>query len=893
MHPPPSIGRLARALGVALRGITLTCSLTVAGAATAAPAAVAIVRVGDGFTALRAGKPYFAKGAVGDVHLEELAAAGGNSIRAGVAALDRAQALGLSVLVDLPFGKQRWGFDYGDPAAVNRQRADLRTIVETHRDHPALLAWALGNELEIDTTAEQRAVLWREVDAVADLVHRIDPDHPVITVVGGQYKDMLHELNQYCPHLDAVGLNSYADMLTLPDDIEREGWKRPYWVTEFGPRGHWQVPRTAWNLPIEDSSTAKADFYRRAYEHAIKDRPQCLGSYVFHWGRHHEKTHTWYGMFLEDGSRTEAVDVMTYLWSGRWPAHRSPRLGPEAIRATSEDGESRGPALLPPGAIVTCVLNASDPDGDLLEYSWDLRRDVSGNAKVGGDREEPTPPIDGRVLAAAGNTATFRMPPDAGAYRIFAYARDGHGNAATANLPLRVSEPAYPALADDPQSPGFGSGIQRTMTLLATSTAEKRNAVRILFYGQSLSKQEWTRKLADGLRARFPCADITFANRSIGGYASSLLKRTLPHDVFAFYPDLIIFHDFGDEPDYEQIIGEIRRHTTAEILIQNDRPDALTVGPEPADPRKLQAYAWMRRHNDTWLPELAGRYGCEIADVRGPYLGYLSANGLTPGDLLFDGTHFNHQGDFVIAELTGRHLRYNPALPRAPWEGLVRDYETGRDFRWVNGRLRLEFEGNRADAVAGWADPYTGAEAEVLVDGKHPSLLPELYHITRPSDTSSVDWPAVNRIGAQEPLLVEDWTLRILGVNADESRVQFEVRGSSTGPDGGGVSTQRFVSKSGRVVIEPQDWAMARAFELSHKPTPLGFEVTWSVLPMFVDAYREARLEDRTREQSATLALGLANTRHTLELVSRGPRPPVIRAIRVYRPPVAGGGESQ
>ena len=51
---------------------------------------------------------------------EELAAAGGNSIRADVTALDRAQALGLSVLIDLPFGKQRWGFDYDDPAAVQR-----------------------------------------------------------------------------------------------------------------------------------------------------------------------------------------------------------------------------------------------------------------------------------------------------------------------------------------------------------------------------------------------------------------------------------------------------------------------------------------------------------------------------------------------------------------------------------------------------------------------------------------------------------------------------------------------------------------------------------------------------------------------------------------------------
>jgi hypothetical protein len=856
-------------------------------ACASAASTVSIVHYGDTYSLLRNGQPYFVKGAVGTVHLEELAAAGGNSIRAGVTALDSAQSLGLTVLIDLPFGKQRWGFNYADPAAVNRQREQLRGIVEQYKGHPAVLAWALGNELEIGTTAAQRAVLWREIDDAARMIHGIDPSHPVITVVGGQYKQMLRELNQYCPSLDAVGLNSYADMLTLPEDIRREGWTRPYWVTEFGPRGHWQVPRTAWKLPIEDSSTAKAEFYRQAYEHAVQGRPQCLGSYVFHWAQHHEKTHTWYGMFLADGSRTEAVDVMTYLWSGRWPANRSPRLHPPPIHIVSENGAAEGPAVLPPGALLNCHLDAEDPDGDALQFGWDLRLDVSGDPKVGGDREEPTPPLEGLVLAATGNRATFRLPEQEGDYRLFAYVHDGHGNAATANLPLRVEKPTFPAVAPAKDTSQFGAGIQRTMTLLATSTPERRNAVRILFYGQSLSKQEWTRTIADELRARFPAADITFANRAIGGYASGLLKRTLPHDVFAFYPDLIIFHDFGGEPDYEHIIDQIRRHTTAEILIQNDRPDALTAGPPPTDPQKLRGYQWMNRHNAEWLPELAARYGCEIADVRGPFLEYLRAHALTPADVLNDGTHFNFQGDYVIAELTGRHLRYDPAQPRKPWENLVRTYEIGRDVQWVNGKLELEFEGNRVDAIAGLADPYYGGEAEVRIDGRPPSDRPELYHITRPTDTFSVDWPGVNHIGAQKPLLTENWTLKVLEVNADESRLRFEVAGSLTGPDGSGVSTEHYVSKSGRVVIEPEDWTFARSFALRHQATPVGFEVTWSVLPMFVDVYRAPRIEDRTREQATTLALGLAGTKHKLELIARGPNPPIIRAILVYRPPIA------
>jgi hypothetical protein len=69
----------------------------------------------------------------------------------------------------------------------------------------------------------------------------------------------------------------------------------------------------------------------------------------------------------------------------------------------------------------------------------------------------------------------------------------------------------------------------------------------------------------------------------------------------------------------------------------------------------VRSYEWMNRHNAEWLPDLAARYGCEIADVRGPFVEYLKAHGLKPADVLSDGTHFNYQGDYVIAELTARH----------------------------------------------------------------------------------------------------------------------------------------------------------------------------------------------------------------------------------------------
>ena len=91
-------------------------------------------------------------------------------------------------------------------------------------------------------------------------------------------------------------------------------------------------------------------------------------------------------------------------------------------------------------------------------------------------------------------------------------------------------------------SASLGSKIQRTMTLLATSTPRKPNRVRILFYGQSVTLNPWWRDVAEHLRGTYPHADIEIENLAIGGYTAPVLIRTAEFDLYAFYPDLLIFH---------------------------------------------------------------------------------------------------------------------------------------------------------------------------------------------------------------------------------------------------------------------------------------------------------------------------------------------------------------
>ena len=71
----------------------------------------------------------------------------------------------------------------------------------------------------------------------------------------------------------------YGDLINLPRYIEETQFKRPYFVTEWGSIGHWEVAQTNWGAPIELTSTEKANNYRRGYENVIAVNPgQGLGN---------------------------------------------------------------------------------------------------------------------------------------------------------------------------------------------------------------------------------------------------------------------------------------------------------------------------------------------------------------------------------------------------------------------------------------------------------------------------------------------------------------------------------------------------------------------------------------------------------------------------------------
>jgi hypothetical protein len=394
---------------------------------------VEIRQTEEGWQLLRNGEPYLIRGAGGTHSLQQLADAGANSIRTWDAddlddLLDEAHSLGLSVTVGIWLGHERHGFDYNDKAQVAEQLEKARQAVLRYKDHPAVLLWGVGNEMEGFESGDD-PVIWSAVNDVAAMIKELDPHHPTMTVTAELGGGRIESLHKHSPAIDIHGINSYGGAPSLAERLRAGGATKPYVVTEFGPPGSWEVAKTSWGAPIELTSTEKAAAYRRAYSHAVANESgKALGAYAFTWGFKMEATATWFGMFLADGSRLAAVDAMTELWSGSPPGNLAPTVKPLAIVGKSE---------VDPGDVINVRAVVADPEGGPITVKWFLRPE-SGDYLTGGDFRANLPDIENAILDGGLDGVRVRMPTDPGPYRLFLYVYDEAGNAATANLPLLV-----------------------------------------------------------------------------------------------------------------------------------------------------------------------------------------------------------------------------------------------------------------------------------------------------------------------------------------------------------------------------------------------------------------------------------------------------------------------
>jgi hypothetical protein len=435
--------------------------------------------------------------------------------------------------------------------------------------------------------------------------------------------------------------------------------------------------------------------------------------------------------------------------------------------------------------------------------------------------------------------------------------------------------------------------LARSLAIVRESTSAQPQVLRVLFYGQSMTSPHWTDLAEEHLRRTYPHTQFVVRNTAIGGFDSKQLERTVERDVTEFYPDLLIFHVFGDHRAYERIIRIVRSRTAAEVVVQTDpviepvEPVCregfhLTLIPPPGCKGVLyyKQHGWEEYMSSVVIPSLASRYALAVEPRRTMWNAFLQEKNIQPASLLDSTGHPNVAGWQLAAEIFDRYFDKALADYGGERSGLVMSYPPP-----ANGDPKsYQFDGNRVEIIG--SGPLDG-RVTAQIDGLEPNAIDGCWQTSRATSLDNMpDWPAVRQItvspGFNQP---EIWTATVAHLNADQSDFDFTIVGSKTGPDGQGRANSDFTSLSRRVRIAAADWMIPSAFALAQRKLPEGFKVRWS-RDFVCHDLPAVPLDGGAIEVRHILATGLPNGPHRLTLEVQPSFETLVHEIRVYRPPL-------
>jgi hypothetical protein len=410
------------------------------------PVKVTLTRVGTEWKMFVNGKEFFVKGVAANNFYKEAKLFGANTIRTyGVnvqsrAILDEAHAAGLYVNFGLYMKRETDGFDYNNVVVVKQQLEAMKEAVIRFKDHPALLCWSIGNEAEASYTNTK---LWTAINDVAKFIHQVDSNHPTTVALAGSDVNRISLVGSMAPAIDILSINSYAPVLpNVIGNLASANWTKPYMITEYGPRGTWQMnPEPTrvltWGGLVEQTSTEKSDIYLESYQdHIAANKSKgCIGSFVFLWGyQTHGEVLTWFGLFDKKGYTFPAVDAMQYAWTGTYPANRAPIIqNRDRILLNGKKAEEN--IKVDKNSANTATVVATDPDGDALTYSWLVMKEGTKSA----DGSLPDG-ISGLITNNTLADISFKAPSASGAYRLIIFASDdAHKKVASGVVPFYVN----------------------------------------------------------------------------------------------------------------------------------------------------------------------------------------------------------------------------------------------------------------------------------------------------------------------------------------------------------------------------------------------------------------------------------------------------------------------
>lgn len=402
---------------------------------------IEIERAGNGYKLYIDGRETYIKGVGGTYRLDVATQSGANAFRTWGGTVEEVKktltlASENKMYVMQGIGMTKDSIRYYDDAYKDKMREEVRLLAETFKNDTCLLAWGIGNEIELGNANIGAA--WRFVEELAQLIKSIDQRHLVSTVISYN-PSALDSIAKYVPSLDYVGINVYGPMGEIRQTFEQSDYKGAFMITEWGPTGWWETTSTEWKAPIEQTSEEKRQIYEERYTQHISANPRCLGSFVFLWGQKEERTPTWFSMFVEDnvdqlplhGEKTPMVEAMQRVWTNKELTETAPIIEGMTINHKHAIDNIR----LKVGVPFTAQVDVTDKENNSLIYVWEILKEAT---VLGfGGSYEPRPERVGEVTTSDANTYETTIHTS-GNYRLYGYVLDNTGFVSTVNVPFQV-----------------------------------------------------------------------------------------------------------------------------------------------------------------------------------------------------------------------------------------------------------------------------------------------------------------------------------------------------------------------------------------------------------------------------------------------------------------------
>ena len=107
-------------------------------------------------------------------------------------------------------------------------------MVLKYKDHPALLMWGVGNEMEGFDDGNNPAI-WKAVNDIAAMIKELDPNHPTMTTTAFVHGERIEFLHNRSPAIDIHGVNAYGGAQAVPQFLKDGGATKPF-VKKTGSR---------------------------------------------------------------------------------------------------------------------------------------------------------------------------------------------------------------------------------------------------------------------------------------------------------------------------------------------------------------------------------------------------------------------------------------------------------------------------------------------------------------------------------------------------------------------------------------------------------------------------------------------------------------------------------